>query len=685
MASFIVAILAITPARAEEGLWTFDAFPTAVVRQALGLSLDRPWLDRLRAGSVRLTTGCSAALVSPRGLVATNQHCVLGCVQSLSDAAHDHLRDGFGAAVAEVPRTCPGLQAEILTAIVDITEPMFKVSAGKVGDDYVRARETLLARAERVVCASDRRYRCQVISFFGGGQFKVYKYRRYDDVRLVFAPEFPVAFFGGDPENFTFPRYDLDVAMLRLYERGAPAVTKGALTWSSRSPAAGEATFVSGSPGATERTLTVAQLEVLRDLTNPDLEAHNARLRDRLAAYAQTGPDQRRRASDRLFDAQNALKVLHGQALVLADPAFMDARRSEEAALRAAIAAQPALAATIGDPWAEIVALRKTYDAQYPLWRQLESGAGAGSRLFWYARTLVRAAEERNREPAERLPEYSDARLALLRKALLDDQPIDPGLERIYLQTWLEELRDALGPGDPAVALILGSETPAALARRLVSGSRLGRPDLRAELWQDGAGAVIGSTDSLIAFVRRTDALSRDARQAWENRVLGPTEGASERIARIRFAVRGETVYPDATFSPRVSFGRVEGWRAASGPIAPFTTVAGLFDHATDSDPRRLPDRWLAARPTLDTGLTLNFVTSNDIVGGNSGSPVVDAQGRMIGVAFDGNQASFAGAFAYDGAANRTVVVAAAAITAVLDKVYGRGDLVSELEGPARD
>ena len=682
----ILAILAAAslagPATADEGLWTYDAFPAAAVRRSLGVSLDRPWLDRLRAGSVRLTTGCSGALVSPAGLVATNQHCVLNCVQTLSDPLHDHMRDGFGILSAEPPRPCPGVQAEILAAIVDITEPVFRVSQGRFGDDFVRARETLLAKAERTVCRGDRRYRCQVISFFGGGQFKVYKYRRYDDVRLVFAPEFPVAFFGGDAENFTFPRYDLDVAMLRLYEHGAPARTQGALNWSARAPTAGEATFVSGSPGATERALTAAQLETLRDLTTPDLEAQDALLADRLDAFGRAAADHERRVGDRLFEVRNALKVLRGQADALADPAFMAARRADDAALEAGLAGQPRLAAAVGDPWAEIAALQKTFAARYPSWRRLESGAGAGSRLFWYARTLTRAADERIKPPAERLPEYADARLALLTKTLLDDQPIDPEVERIDLQTWLEEVCATFGPGDPAAATVMDGETPAVLAQRLVSGSRLADPAYRAALWRDGRVAIQASADPLIAFVRRTDGLSRAAREQWETSVVGPTDAAAERIARVRFALRGDTVYPDATFSPRISFGRVEGWRDALGAVTPFTTLGGLYDHASDRDPRRLPARWLAARDGIDRSLTLNFVTTNDIVGGNSGSPVVDAAGRMIGLAFDGNQRSFAGAFAYDGAVNRTVVVSTAAISAALGKVYGRPDLATELQDP---
>ncbi len=676
-----VSLLISPTARAEEGMWTFDAFPAASVQRVLGVRLDGDWLRRVRAGSVRLTTGCSGALVSPNGLVVTNQHCILACAQSLSDPAHDHVRDGYGIGGADPPRACPGLQAEILVEIVDVTAAVFEASAGRSGDAFIQAREDVLARSEQRVCGGDRRFRCQVISFFGGGQFKVYRYRRYDDVRLVFAPELAVAFFGGDPENFTFPRYDLDVAVLRLYERGAPAVVRHWLVWSTRTPTPGEAVFVSGSPGSTQRALTVAQLETLRDVANPDLLAMNALLRDRLKAYATQGPDQRRLVADRLFNAENALKMIEGQDAALADPGFMAARRDEEARLKAALASDSRLASQVGDPWADLAVLQTAYARQYPLWRQLENGAGAGSHLFWYARTLVRGAAERARPSPERLPEFSDARLPLLQKALLDPQPIDEGLERLFLEAWFDRTRVTLGPADPAEVDVLGSGSPAALASRLVAGSTLADPARRAALWRGGQTAIQASTDPLIVYARRIDALSRAAREVWEERVLGPTEDAAERIATVRFAVHGASVYPEATFSPRISFGRVEGWRDRGGPVEPFTTLGGLYSHATLADPRRLPPRWLGARAGLDTAAVLNFVTSNDIVGGNSGSPVVDGQGRMIGAAFDGNQASIAGEFAYDRAANRTVVVTTGAVSEALSKVYGRDDLAGELQG----
>ncbi len=667
------------PAFGEEGLWTFDAFPAAQVERSLGVRLDRAWLDHLREASVRLTSGCSAAAVSPGGLIVTNQHCVIACAQNLSDPAHDYLQSGYGVGEALPERSCPGVQAEILVGIADITAPVFQVSAGKYGDDFVKARESLFARAERAACAGDPRFRCQVIGFFGGGQFKIYKYRRYDDVRLVFSPEFAVA-FGGDSENFRFPRYDLDVAMLRLYERGRPAALGEWLAWSDRAPTPGEAVFISGSPGTTERALTVAQLEVVRDIANPDTEARSARLRERLLAFAARGPDAGRAVAARLFSIENELKVIRGESARLHDPAFMAGRRQDEAGLRTAVAAQPRLVSQIGDPWARVDEAQAHYAASLMPWRDLESDAGEGSRLFWYARALVRAADEGARPPPERLPEFADARLALLEKAVVDDSLVDPDLEALCLEAWLAELRAGESANADTLAAFLGPAEPAALARSLVATTRLADPAVRAALWRGGLMAIMASDDPLIAYVRRTDPLSRAARRAWEDDVQGPSEEAGERIALARLAVRGADIYPDATFSPRISFGRVAGWGEGDAAIGPFTTLGGLYAESEGAEARALPPRWLAARERLDLGAVLDFVTSNDIVGGSSGSPVVDARGQIVGAAFDGNQAAIAGDFAYDAAAGRTIAVSTAAIGDALANIYRRQDLLAELE-----
>jgi hypothetical protein len=667
------------PAWGEEGMWTFDNVPAARMQQSVGVKLDRTWLDHLRLASVRLTSGCSAALVSREGLALTNQHCVLPCAQSLSSPGRDFVADGFLTDARSQERLCPGLQAEVLVAIADATDAIFAASAGKTGEAWVLAREGAIARAERALCRHDARLRCQAIRFFGGAEFKVYAYRRYDDVRLVFAPELGAAFFGGDEDNFTFPRYDLDCAFLRLYDRGRPAATPAALTWSRRAPSAGEAVFVSGNPGATERGATVAQLESARDSVLPAAEAAHAALRARLVAFSAGGAENRRLAADRLFDEENALKIIRGRLAALRDPAFMAARRDEETALRTKVAADAKLAAEIGDPWGEIVGAQKARLARDAGWRTLETEAGGGSQLYAWARALVRAGAERAKPSPQRLPEFADSRLALMRKSVLDARPAPEPLERVLLDAWLARARDVLGGDASAAQTLLDGHGPDELAELLAGGSRLADPAVRRALWDGGNAAVQASDDPMIVFVRRTDPLARAARQAFEEEVDGPEQRGGETIARARFATEGAAIYPDATFSLRLSWGRVAGWDKAAAHVAPFTTLAELYRHAGEADPFRLTPRWVSARDKLDLATVFDFATTNDITGGSSGSPVVDARGELIGAAFDGNAASIAGDFAYDGARNRTVAVSTAAITEALGKVYGRTALLAEL------
>lgn len=669
------------PAAADEGMWTFDNFPAARVKAAYGVDIDQAWLDRMQAASVRIP-GCSASLVSKDGLVLTNNHCVTDCLVALSaGGGADFLKDGFLTASRQEERACPGMTAEVLVASLDVTDQIHAAGAGKTGQAFVVARDAAMSEAERAACRGFTGGRCQAVSLYRGGQYRIYKYRRYADVRLVFAPEFATAFFGGDPDNFNFPRFDLDSAFLRVYEKGRLANTPAFLRWNSAPPTAGEPTFVSGNPGTTERLLTVAQLETYRDLTIPVGQLQRAELRGRLIEYGRRGPEAQRLVADPLFGLENGFKVYFGRQAALTDPAFMDLKRREEADLRARVAADPALAAAIGDPWGEIAAAQKAYAARYLAYRQLETDAGKGSQLYAWARTLVRAAQERGKPAAERLPEFADSRLSLVERRLLTAQAVDTPLETLYLEHWLLKSREYLTADPEALKTLLGAESPESLAARLTAGTRLADPAVRRALWEGGLAAIQASDDPLIQFVLRADPDARAVRQAWEAEVSGPVDNAAERIARARFAVHGASLYPDATFTLRLSYGAVAGWTWQGREVAPFTTFGGLYDRATGVDPYALAPRWLAARERLNPATIYNFTTTNDIIGGNSGSPVVNARGEVIGAAFDGNIHSLGGAYAYDGTVNRTVVVSTAAITEALDKVYGRQALVAELLG----
>jgi len=668
-------------ALADEGMWTFDNFPSVTVKAKYGVDIDQAWLDRVQASAARLSSGCSSSVVSPKGLVLTNHHCVVDCVQALSSPKMDYVTLGYGVTAAAPERRCPGMQAEILTSISDVTARIGQATAGKTGGDFVRARDAEAAAIEKEACAGkEQTQRCQVISFYQGGQFKLYSYRKYADVRLVFAPEIATAFFGGDPDNFNFPRYAVDFSFVRLYEGGKPVATPAHLTWNPNAPKAGEPVFVAGNPGSTQRSQTVAQLEALRDFALPTSLLQFSELRGRYIRFGEESPERQRIVTDALFGVENSFKSWRGQLQALADPALMDAKRKAEAELKAKVAADPKLAAEIGDPWGEIAKAQRERAALADRYLMLESRAGFGSDLYGYARALVRAAEERAKPAADRLSEYSDSRLALLEKNLLDPRPVERPLEALQLSFWLSKAREYLTADAPEVRTLLGKDSPEALGERL-SASKLGDPALRKKLWDGGLAAIKASDDPMIRFALAADPQAREIRKAYEARVTGPTDRAAERIAKARFAIYGTSVYPDATFSLRLSYGTVAGWTYRDSVVLPFTYVRGLYQRATGQEPFKLAPAWTAAQGRLNPDTVFDISTTNDVVGGNSGSPLVNAKGEVIGALFDGNIHSLGGSFAYDPALNRSVVVSTAIVTEALGKVYNKPELVKELTG----
>jgi hypothetical protein len=665
-------------AAADEGMWTFDNFPAVAVKEKYGVTLDRAWLDRVRSAAVRLSSGCSASLVTAEGLVLTNHHCVRDCAQSLSTSDTDYVKSGFAAGRRDDERLCPGMQAEILAAIGDVTDRVTAAVAGKAGSDFVKARDAAIAAIEKEGCAGrEARFRCQVVTLYQGGRYALYTYRKYADVRLVFAPELQTAFFGGDPDNFNFPRYDLDFSFVRLYEGGRPIASRDHLRWSAEPPTEGELVLVVGNPGTTQRLLTAEQLETVRDLTLPESLIMLSELRGRLIRFSEESPEHARIADDTLFSAENTLKLLRGQLKALVAPGFVAAKRRADEQLKAAVGADPKLAADTGDPWAEIAAAQRDRKALYASYTYLESFTGR-SDLFGYARALVRAGEERAKPNGERLPEFTDSRLALLEKRLLDARPVYPELEQLLLEFWLSKLRENLTADAPATRTFLGKDSPERLATEL-AGSQLGDAALRKRLWEGGEAAVRASSDPLIQFVLATDAASRAVRKDYEARVEGPSARALERIARARFAVYGTSIYPDATFTVRISYGKVAGWTDNGVTVPPFTYFRGLWERATGQPPYALAPKWLAAQGKVDDGTVFDLVSDNDIIGGNSGSPLIDAQARVVGAIFDGNIESLGGTFGFDATVNRAVSVSTAAITEALRKVYGQDALVKEL------
>jgi hypothetical protein len=573
------------------------------------------------------------------------------------------------------------MQAEILLSIADVTDRIDKAVVGKTGRDYVLARDAEVAAIEKEGCAGkEATQRCQVVPLYQGGQDKLYTYRKYSDVRLVFAPELQMAFFGGDPDNFNFPRYDLDFSFVRLYENGRPVATRNHLAWNPAPPRAGEPVFVAGNPGSTNRLLTADQLVSLRSFALPDTLMQFSEVRGRYIRFGEESPEHARIVTHNLFGIENSFKALRGQVQALNDDRFIAMKREADAALEAKVAADPALRASIGDPWRDIAAVQPRRADLYDAYTLLELRGGYGSELYGYARAIVRAAEERAKPNSERLPEFTDSRLPLLEKELLDVTPVEPELERLNIEFWLTKIREYLTADAPQTKVMLGRDSPDTLAERL-SASKLADPAVRRALWTGGLAAVQASDDPMIRYVLQTDAAAREVRRAYEAEVTGPTDRAQEAIARARFAVYGTSIYPDATFSLRLTYGAIEGWTEKGRPVPPFTRLGGLYERATGQPPFDLPQRWVDARSKLNLDTVFDISTSNDIIGGNSGSPLINAKGEVIGAIFDGNIHSLGGAYGYDPVLNRAVAVSTAAVTEALQKVYGQTTLVRELTG----
>lgn len=677
--SAIVATILASAASADEGMWTFDGFPTGKVRAAYGFAPDQAWLDRARNATARLTDGCSASLVSAKGLMLTNHHCVVGCAQQLSTERSDYVADGFLAEDRAKERQCPGQQAEILTRITDVTPKVTAAIGAATGAALVHARDAQIAQIEDAGCADKETTRCQVVTLYGGGQYKLYTYRKYSDVRLVFAPENAVAQFGGDPDNFNFPRYGLDAAFLRIYEGGRPVATPQHLAWSPRAPRPGEPVFVVGNPGSTQRLFTQSQIATRRDLALPITGFLLSEQRGRLISAMDGDAEKTRTGSDELFGVENSFKVYYGRWRALTDPAFAARLAAGERDLRAKVAADPALVAKIGDPWAQIATAMDTYRELWIPYTMLEAHAATDSKLLDYASALVRAAAERAKPDAERLPGYTNSALPLLRKQLLDEAPVYPWLERLELGLWLTKLREYLTVDDPRVKAVLGSESPEALATRAVAGSKLADPKVRAALLDGGMAAVRASDDPMIRLALANEPAARAVLTRFRNEVEAPVTAAQAKLAQARFAVYGTGLYPDATFTARVSYGSVKGWSEPGRTIQPTTNFAGLYDRATGAPPFALPPRWLAAKGRIDQRTVLDFSTTNDVVGGNSGSPAIARDGSVIGALFDGNIHSHGGGFGYDPILNRSVVVSAGAVQEALKSVYRATALLAEL------
>ncbi len=678
-AVFGASVLA-SSAFAEEGMWTFDNIPTTQMQRDIGWAPDQPWLDRVMAASGRLPN-CSASTVSGEGLVLTNYHCIDDeCLRNLSTPERDFQAGGFMARTRVEELRCTGLTLLFPQSVSDVTAQIDAATAGASPDAFVQMRDAEISRLESA-CVSDVADRCDVVTLYQGGRYALYAYKRYDDVRVVFAPEEQAAFFGFPPDNFTFPRFAADFAFLRVYENGAPALTPSHLRMRFTPLEEREVVLAPGYPGRTSRLAPTSQLAFQRDYFLPTRIADLADWRGRLIAYGERGPAEARLVSEALHTAENTYKAYWGRRLALVDTASWARLVAAEQDLQARVQRNRAAQRDIGDAWGEVARAQALLPGGFLRVEYLETRAGNGSNLFRWARQIVRGGAERARPDAERLPEFTQSRIRTVEQSVLGEWAVQAELEQLQLTFWLSKVREELTADDAAVLQILGRESPEGLAQRLVTTTRLGDRAARERLWRGGAAAVAASTDPLIVFVRQWDQLARDAR-AWEQReVEAPSARARERIARARFRAFGTDAYPDATFTLRLSYGRVAGLTETDGRvIGPFTTLGGLRARATGAAPYALPPRWTAVLPRLDPNTIFNVATTHDIIGGNSGSALVDREGRVVGALFDGNLHSLGGEFFYDGERNRAVSVAATTIRVALADVYGMDALLAELE-----
>ena len=682
----------LTPAAlADEGMWAFNNLPRAEIKRRYGFEVTDEWVQRVQSATVRFPNG-TGSFVSPEGLVLTNYHIVEDIVGELSTAERDFAKTGFVAHTRAEELKIPGLALDQLVRIEDVTARVNGAAkAGMADAEAGAARQAEIGRIEADAAKSSG-MRADVVTLYQGGVYNLYYYKRYTDVRLVFAPEFQAAFFGGDPDNFNFPRYDLDMALVRVYEGGAPLRPENYFKWSTKGPQQDELTFVSGSPGSTQRLITVAHLEYLRDAEMPLTVRILESRRDSLKKYMAGGEEQTRRGQNELNYAENFVKVFKGQIEGLRDKELLARKRGTETALRA-FAESSRNRKDYVNAWDTIASARKAL-ADYDNTRRLLGGSSLtdspntafNTVLFGYARTLVRLAEESEKPEDERLPEYTTARRAALEASLYSEAPIYPDFEQVKLAASLGLLRDVLGANNALTRRVLKDKTPEARAAELISGTKLKDVAYRKQLAAGRLKAIKASTDPLIVLAREVDVEARLLRRRYEEEVIGVERAAYGQLARVLFEKEGTGIYPDATFTPRLSYGAVKGYTENGKTVQPFTYFSGLYERSAEHGnkfPYNLAPRWAEKKADVDLKVPFNFVTTNDIIGGNSGSPTFNREMELLGLIFDGNIQSLVGNFYYDESVNRAVSVDSRGMLEALRKVYGAKEVADELARPA--
>ncbi len=677
---FLIACLfCSTLALADEGMWLYNAFPKQKVKEKYGFEPTQQWLEHVRLGSVRFNNGGSGSFVSADGLTFTNHHIGATCIQQLSTGGHDYMKTGFYAKTRADEAKCPDLELNQLVGIEDVTA---KVNAalkpGMTTAQVGQAQRAAMSSIEQD-CAKSTGLRCDVVVLYSGEVYNLYKYKKYTDVRLVFAPEFDAAFFGGDPDNFTYPRYDLDITFFRVYENGKPAHLDNYLHWSRTGVKDGELLFVSGNPGSTGRLLTMPQLEYLRDVDYPSrLESYTRRI-NLLQSFSSQSAENARIAQEELFGLQNSFKAVTGYLGGLKDKQEMDKKAADQEKQHAAFRAKNPNGP---DPWEEITnAVKVEKDIYLPL-TYLERRRGYNSELATIARHLVRVAEEKTKPNGERLREYRGSNLPSLEQQIFSTAPIYKSLETVTLGDSLAQMQQALGADNPDVKQSLNGKTPEEAAKEAVANTKLDDVAVRKQLYQGGEQAIQTSTDPLIVMMRVIDPDARAVRKEYEDKVESVERRDGATIAKARFAKAGFTEPPDATFTLRLSYGAVKGYEEGGKHVPYFTTIGGAFQHATEhggQPPYQLPQSWMEAKSKLKLDTPLNYVSTADSIGGTSGSPTVNKNGEVVGIIFDGNIQSLVWNFFYDDKQARAVHVDSRGIIEDLRDIYHADALANEL------
>jgi hypothetical protein len=677
----LVLLCASSPA--EEGMWPYNRLPMDHLKQKYKFAPSAAFLERLHKASVRLNNGGSGTFVSPNGLVMTNHHVASDCIKKLSSEKKDYIQDGFSAARRPAELKCPDLEINVLMSIETVTEQVNRSVTPEMSDaGRLEAQRAAMARIEKD-CQDSTLMRCDVVNLYSGGIFDLYKYARHTDVRLVFAPEFQAAFFGGDTDNFTFPRYCLDVSFLRVYKNDKPIESPAFLALSPAGPAEGDFVMVSGHPGTTKRLLTGAQLRFERNRRVPFLLDWLNGMAEALRGYSRGGGEAARLSRDELFSLENSIKAYTGMLGGLRNDALLERKEGQEKELRQAVDNNPEWKKLFAGAWDKIAAAQQVKNSIYEEYRFLDS-LGFYSRYFTFAKHLYQLSQELPKPDGERFPEYHESALQSLYQQLYSPAPVYPAVEMVKLARSLRIMRDRLGPDHPAVQAALKGQTPDRAADRLINGSKLADPEVRKTLGADQSKLAAASGDPMIELVRAINEHWRKVRERYEDEVEAVENAQGALVSRARFAVRGTDVYPDATFTLRLAFGEVKGYRESGRMIPPFTEYKGLFEKATGEMPYVLPEKFVKAKSRIKLETPYNLVSTNDITGGNSGSPLISREAQVVGLIFDGNIQSLSNDFLYSEEQARAVSVDSRGIYEALRNIYRATGLITELTMAAR-